>query len=110
MAEEKSGIGLPPNTAAALSYVFWWLSGIIFLVVEKNDKFVRFHAMQSVITFGGITIASFVPIIGWMLAPLLWVGGFMLWLVLILKAYQGEKFKLPIVGDFAEKQLETLFK
>jgi len=98
------GIGLPKNTAAALSYVLGWLTGIIFLLIEK-DPFVRFHAMQSIITFGILTLLSFVPIIGWILSPLVMIVGFILWLVLIFKAYQGEEFKLPVIGEFAKKQL-----
>lgn len=104
MPEGKTGTGLPTNTAAALSYVLGWLTGIVFLLIEK-DPFVRFHAMQSIITFGLLTIISFIPIIGWLLSPLAMIIGFVLWLVLIFKAYQGEKFKLPVIGDFAEKQV-----
>ena len=107
MAEEKKGTGLPKNTAAALSYVLGWLTGIVFLLIEK-DPFVRFHAMQSIITFGVLTIFSFVPVIGWILSPLIMIAGFVLWLVLIFKAYQGEEFKLPIVGEFAKKQLSKI--
>jgi uncharacterized membrane protein len=102
---KKSGLGLPSNTAAALSYVLGWLTGIVFLLLERDDKFVRFHAMQSIITFGVITLLSFIPVIGWMLSPILMILAFVLWLVLIFKAYQGEKFKLPVIGDFAEKQM-----
>lgn len=102
---KKSGLGLPSNTAAALSYVLGWLTGIVFLLLEKDDKFVRFHAMQSIITFGVITLLSFIPVIGWMLSPILMILAFVLWLLLIFKAYQGEKFKLPVIGDFAEKQM-----
>ena len=98
------GTGLPKNTAAALSYVLGWLTGIIFLLIEK-DPFVRFHAMQSIITFGILTLLSFVPVIGWILSPLVMIVGFILWLVLIFKAYQGEEFKLPVIGEFAKKQL-----
>ena len=98
------GTGLPKNTAAALSYAGLWLTGIIFLLIEK-DPFVRFHAMQSIITFGILTLLSFVPVIGWILSPLVMIVGFILWLVLIFKAYQGEEFKLPVVGEFAKKQL-----
>lgn len=104
MAEEKKGTGLSKNTAAALSYVLGWLTGIVFLLIEK-DPFVRFHAMQSIIVFGALTILSFIPIIGWVLTPLIGIVGFVLWLVLIFKAYQGEEFKLPVVGEFAKKQL-----
>lgn len=103
MAETKGTTGLPKNTAAALSYVLGWLTGIVFLLVEK-DSFVRFHAMQSIITFGLLTVMTMVPVIGWLLSPLLMIGGFVLWLVLIYKAYQGEEFVLPVVGEFAKKQ------
>lgn len=106
MAETK-GTGLPKNTAAALSYVLGWLTGIVMLLLEK-DPFVRFHAMQSIITFGVLTILAMVPLIGWILSPLVMIVGFVLWLVLIFKAYQGEEFKLPIVGDFAKKQLAKM--
>lgn len=104
MAEGKSGTGLPKNTAAALSYVLGWVTGIIFLLIEK-DPYVRFHAMQSTITFGLLSVVSFVPIIGWLLSPFLMIIGFILWLVLIYKAYQGEEFVLPVIGDFAKKQV-----
>jgi len=102
MAETK--IGLPRNTTAALSYVLGWLTGIVILLLEK-DPFVRFHAMQSIITFGILTILAMVPFIGWVLSPLVMIVSFVLWLVLIFKAYQGEEFKLPVIGDFAKKQL-----
>ena len=101
------GTGLPKNTAAALSYVLGWLTGIVFLLIEK-DPFVRFHAMQSIITFGILTILAMVPFIGWVLSPLVMIIGFVLWLVLIFKAYQGEEFKLPVIGEFAKKQLEKI--
>lgn len=107
MAEEKTGTGLPRNTAAALTYVLGWLTGIIFLLIEK-DKFIRFHAMQSIITFGLLTVLSFVPVIGWILSPVIMILGFILWLILIFKAYQGEEFKLPWVGDFAQKQVRKV--
>jgi len=96
--------GLPKNTAAALSYVLGWLTGIVFLLIEK-DKFVRFHAAQSIVVFGILTILVLIPGIGWVIAPLAWIIGFVLWLVLIFKAYQGEEFKLPWVGDLAKKLL-----
>jgi uncharacterized membrane protein len=107
MADEKTGTGLPPNTAAALSYALGWLTGLIFLLLEK-DKYVRFHAMQSIVVFGFLTLVTFVPIINIFLSPLVVIVGFVLWLVLIFKAYQGEKYKLPVVGDFAEQQVEKM--
>lgn len=105
MAEKKEGTGLPKNTAAALCYLLGWVTGIVFLLIEKEDKFVRFHAMQSVITFGILTIASFLPLIGWILSPFIMIIGFVLWLALIIKAYQGEEFELPVVGKLARQWL-----
>ena len=105
---KKSGTGLSSNTAAALTYVLGWATGLVFLLIEKNDKVVRFHAMQSIITFGGLTLLSFVPIIGWILSPFIVIASLVLWLILIYKAYQGEEFKLPIIGDFAKKQVSKI--
>ncbi len=98
--------GLPKNTAAALSYVLGWLTGIVFLLIEK-DPYVRFHAAQSVIVFGILTIVVVIPFL-WMIAPLAWIVGFVLWLVLIFKAYQGEEFKLPWASDLAKKLLKKV--
>lgn len=109
MTEEKKGktnsLNLPQNTEAALAYLAGWVTGLIFLFIEKENKFVRFHAMQSIIAFGGLTILAMVPFIGWILWPLVMIVSFILWLICLVKAYQGEKFKLPVVGDLAEKQL-----
>ncbi len=103
----KKGTGLERNLAAALSYSLLWLSGVIFLIVEK-DEFVRFHAMQSILTFGALTVLSFVPLVGAILSPFIALVTFVLWLVLIYKAYQGEEFKLPVIGDFAKEQLKKV--
>jgi uncharacterized membrane protein len=99
----KTGTGLPKNTAAALSYIGFWVTGIIFLLIEK-EPFVRFHAMQSIIVFGILTLIWLFPLF-WIFTPLIGIIGIVLWLLLIYKAYQGEKFKLPVIGDFAEKQM-----
>ena len=112
---DKSSTGLDANVAGLLTYVAGFITGIVFLVIEKDSKFVRFHAMQSVMTFVGLfiinicfMIVGFMPIIGWMVSLLslfLFPLGLILWIVLMLKAYQGEWFKLPIVGDLAMKQV-----
>jgi uncharacterized membrane protein len=115
VVQEKSSTGLDANLAGLLAYVAGFITGVVFLVLEKDSKFVRFHAMQSVMTFIGLfivniafTIVGFIPFFGWIISlfglfliPL----GFILWIVLMLKAYQGEWFKLPIVGDMAMKQV-----
>jgi len=106
--EVKSGTGLPKNTAAALCYLAGWVTGLAFLLIEKKDEFVRFHAMQSIVTFGVLTVLAMVPVVGWVLSPFVMILGLILWLVLIVKAYQGEKFELPVVGEFAKKQLSKI--
>ena len=104
----KTTLGLDENVEGALCYVFGFVSGVIFLLLEKENKFVRFHAMQSVIVFLGITLVTAIPFVGWLMSVFIIPLGIVLWLILIYKAYQREKFKLPVIGDFAEKQLKKL--
>ncbi|MBL7081210.1 MAG: DUF4870 domain-containing protein [Candidatus Omnitrophica bacterium] len=108
MAETNTG--LKENLAGLLCYALGWISGIVFLIVEKDNKFVRFHALQSVITFVALTVIvmmiGFIPVMGWIITPLITILGIILWLILMLKAYQGEMYKLPIVGEIVEKQLK----
>lgn len=108
---EKTASGLDENVAGALTYALGWITGLFFLVTESSNRSVRFHAVQSVILFGGLSIAWLVsmsiPPIGWFLAfvvipPLSAV----LWLLLMLKAYQGERFKVPFVGEIAEQRTQ----
>lgn len=104
-AKGKSSLGMDENVAALLSYVLGWITGIIMLVAEKESNFVRFHAMQSLVVFLAIFIIGMIPIIGWILNIILVPLGLILWILLMYKAYQGEKFKLPIAGNFAESQI-----
>jgi len=104
-AKGKSSLGMDENVAALLSYVLGWITGIIMLIAEKDSKFVRFHAMQSLIVFLAIFIIGMIPIIGWILNIILVPLGLILWILLMYKAYQGERFKLPLVGKFAESQI-----
>jgi len=105
----KTSAGLEENVAGLLCYVLGWISGLVFILIEKENKFVRFHAMQSIIVFGIICVASFIlvwiPFIGWVIGWLLSILALELWIVLMIKAYQGAKFKLPWAGDLAEKQV-----
>src|SRR3989339_1078425 len=107
----KTGMGLEQNVAGLLCYVVGWVTGIIFLILEKDNRFVRFHAFQSIIVFGAITVVqivlSFIPFIGWVLNALIGLATFILWIILMVKAYQGQTYKLPIAGDIAEKQLNA---
>jgi uncharacterized membrane protein len=106
---ERSSTGLEINLAALLTYVLGFITGIVFLILEKDSKFVRFHAMQSTIVFGTLFVLnfvlSFIPVLGWIISFLLFPITLILWIVLMIKAYQGEKFKLPIAGDMAEQQI-----
>lgn len=115
---KKTSMGLDENVAGALCYVLGFITGIVFLVMEKDNKFVKYHAWQSIITFVTLMVVGWaITSIMFMSYSTMWLGGmlssllvlleFILWLILILKAFQGEKFKLPIVGDFAEKQSQS---
>lgn len=106
LASQK-GLGLGRNTSAALSYVLGPVTGVLFLVLEK-DKFVRFHAMQSIV----FSVVAFVlnMVLGFtivlaLVLPILWIVEFVLWLVLIYKAWQGEEWELPVLGKFARQFL-----
>ncbi len=106
---EKTSTGLDANLAAALSYLLGFVSGAVFLLLEKENRFVRFHALQSVLAFGAITLLwvllNAVPILGFVLGVLIIIpGSAVIWLVLMFKAYQGEDFTLPIVGPIAAER------
>jgi uncharacterized membrane protein len=107
--ENKTNVGLEPNVASLLCYLFGWVTGIVFFILEKENKLVRFHALQSIIVFGALTIASTIltriPIVGGFFGAVIGILAFVLWIVLMIKAYQGEKYKMPWAGDFAEKQV-----
>jgi uncharacterized membrane protein len=103
----KSSTGLDENVAGLLCYIAGWVSGLVFFLIEKDSKFVKFHAMQSIVTYVAfmliLWIVSVIPFIGGAIAGLVGLLALVLWIVLMIKAYQGEKFKLPVIGDLAEK-------
>jgi len=108
-ASEKTSSGLDANVAAALAYALGFVTGVVFLFTEQDNKFVRFHAAQSTIVFGALSVASLVlqsiPLLGTLLTVFIVLplsAG--LWLVLMFKAWQGEKFKVWIAGDLAEQR------
>jgi uncharacterized membrane protein/ribosomal protein L40E len=102
-----STTSLEPNVAGLLCYVLGWITGLVFILIEKENKFVRFHAMQSIVVFGAWNVLAiilwWIPFVGWILGTVLSLLGLVLWIILMVKAYQGERFKLPIAGDIAEK-------
>ncbi len=104
-AAKKLATGLDKNTAGALSYVLGPITGVIFLVLEK-DPYVRFHAMQSIVVFVTLFVLQFVmsaTIILLPLVPLITVLGFVLWLLLIYKAWQGDQWEVPVLGKYSKK-------
>lgn len=103
---EKTSTGFDANVAAALTYLVGFVTGIIFLIVEKDNRFVRFHAMQSTLLFAGIVaidiLLQVVPILGALVVVFIIIPlSAILWLLLMFKAYQGEEFKVPLVGQLA---------
>jgi len=99
------GTGLKKNTAGALAYVLGPITGVIFLILEK-DPFVRFHAMQSIVVFITLFVLQWVlglTIILLVLVPLVGILSFVLWLMCIYKAWMGEEWEVPVLGKFARK-------
>jgi len=107
--EAESSTGMSANVAGLLCYVAGWITGIVFVVLEKKSTFVKFHAWQSIMTFGVLTVASlilsWIPIIGWILGTLIGILSFILWIILIIQAGTGKMWKVPWAGDWAEKQI-----
>jgi uncharacterized membrane protein/ribosomal protein L40E len=108
-----STTSLEPNVAGLLCYLVGWITGLVFILIEKENKFVRFHAMQSIVTFGAFTVLwipfsilsqmDILRVLFGILQAVTGILAFVLWIVLMIKAYQGERYKLPIAGDIAEK-------
>jgi uncharacterized membrane protein len=92
-----------------LAYALGWITGLALLLIERENQFVRFHALQSTIVFGALCALWFVglsiPIIGWLISFMLIPPlSALLWVLLIVKAYRGQRFKLPFAGDIAEER------
>lgn len=113
--------GLSANTAGLLCYLAGWITGIVFLVIDKKRKFVRFHAWQSIMTFGVLTVVQIVVsgilaaigaatfsvgliVFAGVLGTIIWVITVVLWIILMIQAGTGKMWKLPWVGNWAEKQ------
>ncbi len=102
----KTSTGLTENVAGLLCYILGFITGILFILIEKENKFVRFHAMQSIILSIGLFVIqialAMIPFLV-MISSLVGLAGFILAIFLMYKAYQGEKYKLPVIGDIAEQ-------
>jgi len=107
---EKSSTGLEASVAGLLCYVLGWISGLVFVLLEQESKFVRYHAMQSIYIFGTITVVAIVlgwiPVIGTVIAIIIWLIGLVLWIFLMIRAYQGKQPKVLWAGDLAEKWVQ----
>lgn len=107
--ETESSTGMSANVAGLLCYVAGWITGIVFIVLEKKSTFVKFHAWQSIMTFGVLTVAYlilfWIPFVGWILSILIGILMFVLWIILIIQAGTGKMWKVPLAGNWAEKQI-----
>lgn len=99
----KTTTGIQANVEALLCYLLGWITGLIFFLVEKENKFVRFHAIQSLILFGALHILTIVLVFTVFLPMLISIIAFVLWITLMITSYQGKKIKIPVAGDVAEK-------
>lgn len=115
----SQGTGLAPNIASLLCYICAPITGIVFLLIEKDNKDVRFHAWQALV-FGVAyivliilleilafilgMIASVLGIIVGFFIPIVMLAAFIVWIVCLVKAYQGERWKIPVIGDFSAKK------
>ncbi|HLX40745.1 MAG TPA: hypothetical protein VKR42_09435 [Ktedonobacteraceae bacterium] len=121
MPVETTSTGLNARTEALLSYLFGWVSGLVFFVIERKNKYVRFHAIQSFLYFGSLAIIlGIFKFLGAILGSIFLIGfvlgfifniavfliGFIVfvsWVYLMVQAYRGKKPKVPFFGDFAER-------
>jgi uncharacterized membrane protein len=92
-----------------LCYAGWWVTGVLFLVLEPNNKNIKFHAWQSILSFGAFFIValilSVIPGI-WFIGLILWIAGIILWIYLMYSTYEGRKIVLPLVGPIAQRWVE----
>jgi uncharacterized membrane protein len=110
--------GVDPRLSSLLCYAAWWVSGLIFLIIEQQHRDVRFHAAQSLVLFGGFSVLiaalSFGSVamlmvssgafqVARMLVYLVWLLAVVIWLVLMYRTYQGETWRVPLAGDLAAK-------
>jgi uncharacterized membrane protein len=111
----KSVFGLNENMAAALAYLGIFFSGIVILVLERENKFVRFAALQSTVLFlpiflvmGVLNWFTWIPLLGLIFGLASWLIGlvsFLAWLYLMFSAYKGQAVKVPILGDMCWEQV-----
>ncbi len=118
----RSSVGLDENVAGALCYLLGVVTGVVFYLIERDSRFVRFHAVQSIVVFGGVLVIQMVlaaagvilgtiPVLGavlslifvGLLSTLVSIAALALWVVLMYKAYRGERWRVPVAGGIAER-------
>ena len=109
---ETTSTGLSPNVAGLLCYIGGWISGIVFLIIEQRNSWVRFHAAQSIIVFGTLNLAwavlGWIPVIGhFIFSPVIWLLSIILWIILMIKAYNGERYRVAWAGDIADRWVSS---
>ena len=113
--------GVEPRLSVLLCYSAWWISGLIFLIIEQQHRAVRFHAAQSVVLFGGLSLVIGMLSAGSvgmlvvsaaafqaarLLVYLVWIGAVAIWMLLMLKTFQGETWRVPFASDLATRLSE----
>ena len=100
---DKSSTGLDENIAGLLCYVLGWVSGIVFLLLEQESNFVKFHAVQSIIVFGVLSVVNavfdWIPVLGLIVGIVSGILAFVLWILLMVKAGQGERYRVKWAGN-----------
>jgi uncharacterized membrane protein len=118
MSNARSSTGVSPNVLAAIAYLAWWVTGAVVLALERDNAYVRFHAWQSVLALGSLFALGLVCFVGafvalslsasgftamlWVAAAI-WGAGLVLWVLCLMKAWTGERWKLPVAGAIAER-------
>ena len=118
--DEPTALGVDPRMAAAIAYLAWWVTGLLVLAIERQNQFVRFHALQSTLALGTLSLAGVAFWVGsfaslvvtgsafvvlMRLAQLTWLVGMIVWVICLYHAVKGRRFKLPAFGDMAERRL-----
>lgn len=108
---DRTGLGMKARSAGLLCYLFGWVTGLIFFLLERESRFVRFHAMQSILFFGILSILAgvfshlpYFGAVGGALGLVMFIG----WLVMMSKAGRGQYYKLPLFGDLADRLIDLI--
>ena len=105
---DKSSTGMEANVAAGVSLLAGWITGLIFFLIEKDSKFVKFYALQAIglsVVMIAAAVLNFIPILGQIAYGVIGLGVFIMWIVCLINAFGGKVFKVPVVGNFAAQQV-----